>query len=86
MNKVPDKWYCIDSWFIEELSTKLKYFREHHDGQPMEYIGDWDEELDKMLNYLETMKHHQFDDRKVAKEAADKFFPMFVKYFWDLWD
>ena len=81
--------YFIDI-FIEIIST----YRYERNGTPV-ITGDIDKDekdfnlvLEEMLNCLQIMKKYDpidIDDIIINK-AKDKFFKLFSKYFYDLWD
>ena len=81
--------YFIDI-FIEIIST----YRYERNGTPV-ITGDIDKDekdfnlvLEEMLNCLQIMKKYDSIDIDdiIINKAKDKFFKLFSKYFYDLWD
>lgn len=79
--------YFIDI-FIEIIST----YRYERNGTPV-ITGDIEKDekdfnlaLEEMLNCLQIMKKYDNIDHTVVNNVKDRFFKLFSKYFYDLWD
>ena len=79
--------YFIDI-FIEIIST----YRYERNGTPV-ITGDVDKDekdfnlvLEEMLNCLQIMKKYDNIDHVIVNNVKDRFFKLFSKYFYDLWD
>ena len=76
--------FNIDLWFIETAKPMLTYLKDHGSGFPGEFNNEdeWHKALAEMIECLDVMDKHVFGD----DEAKDKFFQLFSKYFYHLWD
>lgn len=64
------------------------------DGSPEEQYAKWGAIIDEMCNYLDAMSEDSYDysienfkkNDLARTEAKDKFFALFSKYYFHLWD
>ena len=90
------------NWFIDTMRDILTFYRDERTSDPWVLEADYAEDLEednhnkvtddfnKMLEYLDKMDEKNYDYYLVAiasmKENKDKFFELFNKYFYYLWD
>ena len=88
-------WEYFD-WFINIMKEILVEYRDNAEGWPS-IVGsyeNWKDILNQMLSLLNDMDEHneKYDDidllekDNLMQEAANKFFELFAKYFYCLWD
>ena len=90
----------LDSWFIGMLEPMLRHLKEHHSGVPVCYTEEeWEQRLDEMVKHLHLMDEYNVSKELYGENPKkyqqvyetqlrhkDKFFEMFSKDFYNLWD
>lgn len=87
-------WWSLDYSFIELYKDLITELRDNHFGHPVDITPEeWIGILDEMLYYLDGMVESEWfegmDTMETYREAErnkDKFFELFSKYFYTLWD
>lgn len=79
-------------YFIDIFTEIISTYRYERNGTPV-ITGDVDKDekdfnlvLEEMLNCLQIMKKYDNIDYVVVNNVKDRFFKLFSKYFYDLWD
>lgn len=79
-------------YFIDIFTEIISTYRYERNGTPV-ITGDVDKDekdfnlvLEEMLNCLQIMKMYDNIDHTVVNNVKDRFFKLFSKYFYDLWD
>lgn len=91
----------MDTWFIETITPMLHQLKTRGIGSPAYLTEDeWRDILSQMLNHLyfmnednvikflgysTTTKNHERIN-EILLDHKNKFFELFSKYFYDLWD
>ena len=85
--------YNHDMYISEYILKCLREYRKEHMGYPVDFKEEkeWDETLDKMINYLEIMLDNNkseniYDVGMLYTSAKNRFFELYSKYFNYLWD
>ena len=88
----PQAEYETFSYFIDIFIEIISTYRYERNGTPV-ITGDVDKDekdfnlvLEEMLNCLQIMKKYDNIDNTVVNNVKDRFFKLFSKYFYDLWD
>ena len=92
-------WETFD-WFIVTVKEILTHYKEENTGTPLLACDDegdllsdeafekseaeWNSALDEMLSLLDRMGEDNDEDEQNA--AKDRFFVLFSRYFYKLWD
>lgn len=76
--------FNIDLWFVETVKPMLTYLKDQGSGFPCEFDDEdeWHNVLAEMIECLNVMDENTSE----TDEAKDKFFELFSKYFYNLWD
>lgn len=79
-------------YFIDMFTEIISTYRYERNGTPV-ITGDTEKDekdfnlvLEEMLNCLQIMKKYDNIDHVVVNNVKNKFFELFSKYFYDLWD
>lgn len=97
-----EDWWNMDVWFCKIIKPMLETLRDHAHSYPNEFesFDEWKKILNEMIYYVNNMdaddKYFKMSqlgnwkDYKALSEEAnlnkEKFFILFSKYFYDLWD
>lgn len=84
-------WYGLDSTFVELYISLLTRLRMDMNSYPPDMtVEEWESILDEMISCLKAMRvlfvsgvDRDYDD---IMEKKDRFFKLFNKYFYHLWD
>ena len=98
----PQATWEIYEWHRRVMLETLSEFRKNLNGYPVldenaspeEQYAKWGAIIDEMCNYLDAMAEDNYDlsienlekSDLARKEAKDKFFELFSKYYFHLWD
>lgn len=92
------EWHrCVMLETLSEFRKNLNGYPASYDDEdssPEEQYDKWGAIIDEMCNYLDAMGEDSYDysienfkKNDLARiEAKDKFFALFSKYYFDLWD
>ena len=91
----------LNTWFLSTVRPMLQQLHDTHAGYPVNITNElWEEELRTMIRLLDGMDEGKLIEglstNEVVKNAVkiqeeldrnkDRFFELFSKYFWNLWD
>lgn len=81
-------WYSMNGTFIELYIELFTEWIDNIHSYPHDMTSrEWEETLNLMKGYLIfTEKALDDDNRELATEYKNKFFELFSKHFFDLWD
>ena len=91
----------LNTWFLSTVRPMLQQLHDTHAGYPVNITNElWEEKLRTMIRLLDGMDEEKLTEGlstdEVIKNAVkiqekldrnkDRFFELFAKYFWNLWD
>lgn len=93
-------WWNIDDNFIETHKTLLQKLKDNLHGHPIDMtFNEWEKVLNEMIYLINNMDWNEMYSDDVEnigerlkenfnkiKQNKERFFELFSKYFYDLWD
>lgn len=84
-------WYGLDSTFVELYISLLTRLRKDMNSYPPEMtVEQWEQILDEMIKCLKEMRvlftPNVSRDYDSIMESKERFFELFNRYFYQLWD
>lgn len=80
-------WWGMDENFIILYKELLKELRSNLHSRPNTMtFEEWKQALDEMIGLLDNMSWSMSGEYESKMRSKDKFFDLFSKHFYDLWD